>query len=222
LNATLEPGPYAVHRVPLGTATTRIPALDHIIGEPGRPLKIGTITQLSQLARAAGVPMGLQLATRNRSVKLRPFEPVDVSGMVLRDALDLIRTGDPQFEWREMNGVIVFRPVESWSDPQDPLARATADVTLKDAPIGVALQQVLSTVGHAAPSSLFQDKKRVSIELPPATLFDLLNAVVRAHGELSWGWGDVGHTPLQEGSVKLLHEVRFAFSTGDDIGAEVP
>jgi hypothetical protein len=222
LNATIQPGPYTVHRAPLGTATTGIPALDHIIGEPGRPLKIVTITQLSQVARAAGVPMGLQLATRNRSIKLRPFEPVDVSGMVLRDALELIRTGDPQFEWREMNGVIVFRPVESWSDPQDPLARPTSAVAFKDVPIGVALQPVLSTVGHPDPPRGFQDKKRVSIELPPGTLLDLLNATVRAHGELSWGWGNVGHVPLQEGSVTLRHEVRFAFFTGDDTGVEVP
>src|SRR6202043_3358 len=99
-----------------------------------------------ELARAVGVPMGVQISTRNSAVAPRSFrEPIDLSGIVLRDALELVSRLDPRFEWREMNGVIVFRPVESWSDPQDPLSRSIPDVSLHDVPISEAVRLILSS-----------------------------------------------------------------------------
>jgi hypothetical protein len=39
---------------------------------------------------------------------------------------------DPRYEWREMNGTIVFRPVAAWNDVYDPMFRLTPAVKLDD------------------------------------------------------------------------------------------
>ena len=224
LNATIHAGPYVVRRAPPDAGPTLVPALDRVV-PVGRPVGIGVIasSSLERLARAASVPMGLQTSSRNGPLVKRVFrEQVDLQGMVLRDALNLLKTLDPRFDWRDMNGVIVFRPVESWSDPQDPLLRATAAVTLKDVPIALAVQQVLLALDRVSPPPAFEDKKRVSIQLPPATMLELLNATARAHGEFSWGWGHVHPQLRPQVPTDFQHMVEFTTFNGSGGGFPVP
>jgi hypothetical protein len=121
-----------------------------------------------------------------------------------------------------MNGVIVFRPVEAWFDSQDPLLRVIPGVTLKDVPIAQAVRVVLAAFGRVESAPPLDEKKRVSIELPPSTVLDLLNATVRSHGELSWGWDDINpaHIPLQ-GPVDYRHTISFSFFYGSRTGFDV-
>jgi len=176
---------------------------------------------LHLLATAVGVPMGLQTSSRNGPLVKRVFrEAVDLQGMVLRDALNLLKTLDPRFDWRDMNGVIVFRPVESWSDPQDTLLQPTAAVTLTDVPIALVVQHVLLALDRVSPPPPFVDRKRVSIQLPPATMLELLNATARAHGEFSWGWGGVAPHLRAQVPADFQHMVEF--STFNDPGSGFP
>src|SRR5260221_3664732 len=134
--------------------------------------------------------------------------------MVLRDALEQVSRLDPRFEWREMNGVIVFRPVESWSDPQDPLSRSIPDVSLRDVPISVAVRLILSSFGRVEAGLTLNEKKKVSIALRQATVLDLLNATAQSHGELAWEWGYIPPAHLRpewQISLNYRHTVRFWF-----------
>jgi hypothetical protein len=217
LNETIHPGPYVVRQAPPETTSILVPVLDRVVGHTDRPLRISSITLSSvfELARAVGVPMGFQIATRNGAVAPPPSrEPIDVSGMVLRDALEQVSRLDPRFEWREMNGVIVFRPVESWSDPQDPLSRSIPDVSLRDVPISVAVRLILSSFGRVEAALTLNEKKKVSIALRQATVLDLLNATAQSHGELAWEWGNIPpahRRPEWQISLNYRHTVRFWF-----------
>jgi hypothetical protein len=224
LNWTIHAGPYVVRRDPPDARPTLIPALDRVVAS-GQPVGIGVMASgsLHRLARAAGVPMGLQTSSRNGPLARRAFrEQVDLQGMVLRDALNVLTTLDPRFAWRDMNGVIVFRPVESWSDPQDPLRQPTAAVTLKDVSLALAVQHLLLALDRISPPPAFDDKKRVSIQLPPATLLELLNATSRAHGECSWGWGDVDPQMRPLVPASFQHLVEFSTFSGTGSGFPVP
>jgi hypothetical protein len=134
--------------------------------------------------------------------------------MVLRDALELVSRLDPRFEWREMNGVIVFRPVECWSDPLDPLSRPIPDVSLHDVPISEPVRLVLSSLGRVEAALTLNEKKKVSIALRQATVLDLLNATAQSHGEVFWEWGNIppAHLgPEWQTPLNYRHTLRFWF-----------
>lgn len=224
LNATIHAGPYVVRRAPPDARPTLIPTLDRVVAS-GRPVSIGVmaIRSLDRLAKAVGVPMGLQESSRNGALARRAFrEQVDLQGMVFRDALNLLKTLDPRFDWRDMNGVIVFRPVESWSDPNDPLLQPTSAITLKDVPTAIAVQHMLLVLNRDSPPPPLDDKKRVSIQLPPATVLELLNAIARAHGEFSWGWGGVQPHLRPQVPADFQHMVEFSTFNGSGGGFPVP
>jgi hypothetical protein len=224
LNATIHPGPYVVRRSPPDATATPIPILDRIVDPSDGPIRISMfeMTAVYRLSKATGVPMGVQISGRHGDLAREPFrEAVDVSGMILRDALALIKSSDPRFDWRETNGLIVFRPVESWSDPEDPLARPTSAVSLKDVPIGIVLQHVLAAFGRAGQPLMLADRRRVSIELPAATLFDLLNAAAQSYGKLGWGWGDMDQEFRGEVPNSVRHQINF-YSLDSTAGGQIP
>jgi hypothetical protein len=56
------------------------------------------------------------------------------TGAPLRLVLDALVTIDPRYEWRLLDGVVVFRPLAAWDDPENPLAvRADATRLLDEA-----------------------------------------------------------------------------------------
>jgi hypothetical protein len=102
----------------LTTVSTALaqPALDRAVGrtESGAPLIISELSvhTIGVLAVAAGVPMGLEFA---EPATVKPWMLM-ATGMKLRAVLDAVVAADPRYEWRENDGVIVFRPVTSWFD----------------------------------------------------------------------------------------------------------
>lgn len=84
------------------------PALDRQIGPDtsGHPIVVTHIQArlVGALARAAGVPMGIELAPGTP----RKVSPRRLTGLTVREADDVLAAVDPRYEWREMDGVIVI------------------------------------------------------------------------------------------------------------------
>jgi hypothetical protein len=221
--ATVLQGPIAAgHR---HAESAHVPVMDRIVGPTwdGRPLKMVGINGdlVSRLAAAVGVPMGVQTSTRRPTTVPSGFEGITVTGLPLGLALDAITSLDPRFRWRDMNGVIVFRTVEAWGDPQDPLSRAVPSVRLDDMRASAAIGLVASTLGAPEHSTNnFSDSRHFSVDLPPGTVLDLLNAVVRSHGELTW---DLSERRASSSSPNgYRHAIWFLFFSGGGSGFDVP
>jgi hypothetical protein len=169
------------------------PVLDRIVGRKANslPLLVRGPIDVPELATAARVPMGVELMPVSEPRVLTKGDGTNVTGMALRDALAALIALDPRYEWREMDGVIVVRPVSVWTDTGHPLLREVAAahisrVTLQDA---VALQQTLLEPGKRyVPLNQNADVtvRRLSLDLPAGTLMALANATARAHGWACW------------------------------------
>src|SRR4051794_4710902 len=97
------PATYVVPRATPDVTPNLIPALDRVVAS-GRSVSIGVMAHgsLHRLARAVGVPMGLQTSSRTDPLARQVFrESVDLQSMVFRDALNLLKTVDPRFDWRD-------------------------------------------------------------------------------------------------------------------------
>jgi hypothetical protein len=135
--------------------------------------------------------MGLEwLPPSERRVILRPgFDGVKLTGMTLQDALATLVALDPRYDWRDLDGVIVFRPVAAWSDASNPLFRSVERVRLDAATVSQAIGLFMSMLGapeHTRNS--FPDTRTFTVDFPGGSVLDLLNGIARSHGEMSWEW----------------------------------
>ena len=164
--------------------------LDRIVGADrfGYPLvstRLGP-WEVEALAIAVGVPMGIEVAESRR----HDGPQVTLTGLALRDALHVLTALDPRYEWREMDGVIVFRTPAAWRDSYSLLFTLVPPLQLENVPAPEAVDAVLATIGGK--NKLWSgppDTRRVSLDVPSGTALDLLNALLQAHGELVWRLG---------------------------------
>ena len=176
----------AVLTLPVARAQS---AVDRRVGVDffGKPLVIKklTATEIGALAAAAHVPMGFE------SVGADPAPlNIQASGRSLRVVLDAIVAADPRYEWRDDNGVAVLRPTTAWTDTEDFLHRSAAAIRFDDVGVSDALQLVIALFGedlHPSQRNTLADPKRFNLDVPPGTVIEALNAIVRAHGALAWG-----------------------------------
>jgi hypothetical protein len=186
--------------------------VDRVVGPQrgGQAVELTSVSSahVSQLAAAANVPMGFESADPGPSTSPRGLRFV-ATGRPLGEALGQLVALDPRYEWREMDGVIVLRPVNAWNDSSHPLFALSGRVRLEDVTTGGAMQRVAALLG--APSgqgSLQGDTKRFSVDAPSGTILDLLNAIVWAHGDSSWEFRPAeAEEPYESGAryVLLLH-----------------
>jgi hypothetical protein len=147
---------------------------------------------------------------------------ITVTGLPLGYVLSTLSARDARYEWREMDGVIVVRPVDAWADGDHPLFRLVNKVRLDDVPMSEALGLVTSLLGspeHRRAS--FPDARRVSVDLPQGTMLELLNAVARSHGEMCWQWEELSasHPQFMNGR---RYSVMFTPFGGGGLGFAVP
>ena len=163
------------------------PALsDRIVGSlvGERPIVVSGPypSAVSQLAAATKVPMGIEF--------LGPEYPalaadIPATGRPLRDVLDAMIAVDPRYEWRELPGVIVMRPAAAWRDPDSLLFRLVPAVEMTGVSLTDAATHVARALGHPSPLVMPRGTT-ISLNQPQGTMLDLVNAVVRAHGEMFW------------------------------------
>jgi len=204
-------------------ATSAEPAiLDRVVGttQGVDPLLVESFYSLvPSLANAVGVPIGFQsLPADERAVILN--DPINLTGLTLREALDALVAVDPRYHWQELNGVIVVRPVRAWLDSQDPLFRSIRSVHLQDVQASKPIDLVLAALGRAEASG-FPDTRLFSISLPEGPLLDLLNEMSRQHGELSWVWREIPPNEKNDYPRTYRYEITF-YLRGFGSGFAVP
>ncbi len=178
----------------LSTATGDRSRFERIVGSHGNGMPIvayGVGDGVKALAGALQLPMGLeQPPVVERQVPQRPgFDGVTLTGMTLQDALTTLVALDPRYEWHDLDGVIVFRPVTAWLDPSSPLNQSVGSIQSDDATMAKAIDAALSMLGVPDyGGSSFPDSRTFSLNLPRGSVLDMLNGIARAHGEVSWEW----------------------------------
>ena len=145
-------------------------------------------SSIQELAKGIDVSIGLQQISGSAP---SVFEGFRVTGLPLRQVLDSLVAIDPRYEWRVVDGVVVFRPIEAWNDPAHFLSRFVDPVSLVDVPFAEVVRKVLETVGVSRPPSLFPDSRPVWLATPSGTVQDLLCAMVRLHGNMTWVYGEM-------------------------------
>lgn len=189
-----------------------------------RPVVITGVWGLAELADAVGVPMGLELLPPPEATRsLHPgFQGYSVAGLPLRHVLAMLSALDPRYEWRDVGGVIVFRPVNAWHDPENPLFQLIGDVKLSDATMSEAVGTVTSRLGSTVHGNArFPDTRRVTVDLAQGSVLELLNAVAAAHGQLCWTFETLSVAD-QRFMGGRRHRITFSPFGGGAMGFAVP
>jgi hypothetical protein len=202
-------------------ADAAAPVLARIVGPAadGRPVVVHGpyYWSIQQLAAATGTPFGFESGPPGPPSMRGEYV---ATGRPLGEALATIVALDPRYEWREMNGVIVVRPAAAWSDARSALFALAPRVRLDDAPTVEAVTAVAVALGRDPRDLIaFPDGRRISLDVHNGTMLDLLNAIVRAHGELFWTY-----TPADKDDAKrtgLGHTLLFGIFTGVGTGVLV-
>ena len=223
-DAILSPS-AANRRRELETGQPEPPILERIVGTGrlGDPIRAyGASPSLAvSLAESVGVPIGFEgLPATEGSSWLH--EGISISGMTLRQALDVLVSLDPRYEWRDMDGVIVLRPVKAWLSSENPLFRLMPSIALTDVPAVAAIAELAAALKapHNSISGL-PDTRTFSVDMPRGTLLDVLNAIVRAHGQLTWLWENIPRGGRQT-PPGVRHELTFWLHRGHGVGIQVP
>lgn len=187
------------------------------------PAGRGTFQTVQQVLQAAGVPHGLEEAPPGPETTLDygapPGRTVELAGLRLGEALDAIVSEDPRYEWEERDGRILVRAAQARSasvldarpevyrcdggDYAEALAAlATALMPGRNPPIyrfafGLSLRP---EEGAGAPPIA----PRLTLALQNATVLDILEAIARLHGELSWSVSYDADGPAAEHATIML------------------
>jgi hypothetical protein len=169
------------------------PALDRIVGPKAdhQPLILRGAVDVPALAAAAHAPMGVELVLPTEPRVLTTGPGTNVTGMTLRDALAALIALDPRYEWREIDGLVIVRPVSTWTESAHPLLREIGAVHLSAATLqdAVSFLQTLQEPGKRyvpAVQNAGVTVRQLSVDLPAGTLLGLVNAIARAHGAACW------------------------------------
>jgi hypothetical protein len=110
-------------------------------------------------------------------------------GMTVREALDTLVRFDPRYRWGESDGVIVLRPIAAWENRDHFLHGSVPEFVVSNDDIAGALAAVLTALGPWRVPGGWQtphDDRRFSVTLGATSIYEALNAIVKAHGEVAW------------------------------------
>jgi len=218
--------------------------LDRVIGQApwNQPL---TLTQLNGqnvglLALVARVPIGIEshrllfkanwsIPATGRTLRegVTTWNPPMIretilTGMRLADALAILAAIDSRYEWREMDGVIVFRPVPAWRDALNPLFLPVPEVQLRRVTLSTVMGVIASALkGPEHASNTIVDTRRMSIDIPAGSVLDLLNAAAKAHGQLTWQFDEMSAADRRLAGARR-HLIRVWISGSGAFGLMVP
>ena len=102
---------------PLRRYASDVPLLDRVV-QSRSEITVSRVTGglAAVLAVATGVPMGIETYPPDElPINSELLEHVKLNGLSLRTALTTLTRLDPRYEWRELDGVIVLRPVRAWT-----------------------------------------------------------------------------------------------------------
>jgi hypothetical protein len=182
------------------------------------PLTQSTLhSAVSGIARAAGRPIGVRLGPECRGTDggARP-QLMNLEGLTFEQALDLLVSRCPGYEWQTVDGVVNIGPAGSIG--KDVLLDSrTSHVKLTGMPFSQTMFEVAKMLGRRGPAprprpapppvadaerarAIVLDQARpITLELKKATVRAALNAIVNAHGAAWWAIGAVS----PQGVVRL-------------------
>jgi len=130
--------------------------------------------------------------------------------MSVREFLDHLVAQAPGYRWSDMNGLAVVRPVESWSDPANPLNTRIDPFRLDNGIVSDALALILNVPREHGTLS----NRAFSMTFGGGTLLDALNALVQARQGVGWHAGFFEYPPPLDKNLRLGVAL-VAFSPGD-------
>ena len=224
--AVLSPA-FAGYRSEPAVHGSEATILERIVGgdRRGAPIRVDTVNgQVAvNLANAAGVPVGFESLPAVEPVRWLS-EGVVLSRQTLRQALDVLVALDPRYEWRDMDGMIAIRPAEAWLSSDNPLFRLVRNLHLHDVPASTVIAAFgVAVTGASLPNTL-PDSRTFSVDVAQGTVFELLNAISRSHGEISWIWEEIPGDEKRLSDSGLTHRVTFWLrqGVGAGVGLAVP
>jgi hypothetical protein len=171
-------------------AEVRLPASADNIGDT-----------LASIAKATGVAIGFETVMDDEPGSRLGSVSRSLGGMTLAQALDGVVAMDSRYAWRERRGVIHVRPKEAFDDARHFLNRRVERFELRDAiPLHATfevhriyrpdckIRHPIYTDERDAflAEQLPADRKGVTVSLTNVSVLDILDAVIKAHGELHW------------------------------------
>jgi hypothetical protein len=169
-----------------------------------RPCQVGAL--VAQIGRQARVPVGLE---QPPDCPPGPWMPPgdhtrSLGTISAHEAFDrVVMMMMPMYSWKDMDGVVVFRPAVAWDDPRNVLNLQTKDFKATNRNIDDLLHLLLRSVQPAVfyphmdvPRSGRLVDRLASVEFPGGTMLEAVNALVRAGGELEWQLGYPRRHPI--------------------------
>ncbi|HUK32328.1 MAG TPA: hypothetical protein VLV86_00370 [Vicinamibacterales bacterium] len=184
----------------------------------------GVNTVLLALARTSHVATGFEESPDESRDCSGRFARVDVSyeqsSLTVRQVLDQLIALAPDYQWTEMNGVAVVRPVAAWANGEDVLNARVGPLHLTDATVGDTLATILR---RPAPrddrvSRLNFGKPPFAVAFDGGTMVEALNVLVRSRGDAGWT-ARVLHASGADGTPALQLSIR-TFRVGDRTGVD--
>ena len=172
--------------------TSRTIEEDIVVRLPSIPCQIPSLVVL--IATALKIPAGVEaVPERCPDGKAPPVKATGrpLRGMTVREAMDTLVQVDPRYRWVESGGVIVLRPAEAWESADHFLHRSVSRFAFDDEDMMGALAGVLTALGpydvpggQTPGGSTPLANHRFSVKLGATSIYEALNAIVKAHGEL--------------------------------------
>jgi hypothetical protein len=151
------------------------------------------------IARAAGVPAGVERLPGRCEPVLRGAAPrgererVFLAGVTVADAMNGLVKLDPRYHWVDADGVIVVRPAAAWADQKHFLNVVFDSFGVADEHMGAALARFRDLVYGGRDReqpigvrSALGSRVFTLDRVGPISASETLDAIVRAHGALSW------------------------------------
>ena len=170
---------------------------------------------VQRLSSVTGVPMGIEMVMP----AVHYPAGLDLTGRTLQDALNALIAIDPRYEWRELNGVVVFRSVEAWTRNTGPLAMPTPAIRFEGR-VGMAAAILQAMAGIPPLTDATSDTRTFKIDLAPATVLDFLNTTILAHGEMNWAVEPIPEDDYRR--VMFRHDITFISFNGRRSTIHVP
>ena len=191
------------------SAAERVIVQDIKVALPPTPCTVTAMAFL--IARVVEEPVGIERWPEPCPVPpLSPegiLEWLPLTGLTAGAALDRLMELDSRYEWRESDGVIVVRPRIAWTDTNHFLHRTVSSFTVHNKHLGSTLEAVIDALGpfpwpagERFVSTTRLADRVISVNLGTTSIIEILNAVVRTHGAMSWIVSYCGPEAIHEGA----------------------
>ncbi len=159
------------------------------------PIRDTTVPDLFLLiGRASHVPLGVEpsqhpLPPPAYEDPAAPPTEVRFDNMTVRQAFDTLVQLDPRYQWRDLDGVAVLRPVKAWADPHHFLNRSIGTIEYDKTSPEEMMRRIASWMyGRKPPQYLGSSSSGDSFPLTvkEGTILMALVATARADGDIYW------------------------------------